>query len=202
MNNLRQLGLAFLSYANDNNNWFPTPPVDELPIAYPDKAACPLYNYNEQFGGASELTVTFIWRRLSPYLGNNGRVLYCPSVKGSVNNYDFSYEHLFGVVTNNSSWGLEVIHYTGNPYYQADRQGRGAFLHLWGVNPYDAWAPGAPNGAVLFDSYCYWGGGLYWLFNHQKNGAEVGKNVLFKDGSVCWYTRQNWPGYDGPWPVD
>lgn len=41
VNNLRTLGLAFLSYAGDNNGYLPTPPLDQLPPIYQNTTTCP-----------------------------------------------------------------------------------------------------------------------------------------------------------------
>jgi prepilin-type processing-associated H-X9-DG protein len=37
------------------------------------------------------------------------------------------------------------------------------------------------------------------MINHPMRGGEAGKNVLFTDGSVRWYTITAFR-YDGPWP--
>jgi prepilin-type processing-associated H-X9-DG protein len=190
MNNLRQLGISFLSYSDDNNGWLPTPTFAEMwNIGYPwGTTFQPFDNRNGVFFTGMEPTTTFLYRRLGPYLKWDGHSFYCPSLDFQINGVRWDYNNLFATKLQPAfgAGGVEIIHYTGNAYYQLDR----------GARCRGAWF-GAPSGSLFWD--CLNGTSAGTLINHKTKDVEAGKNVLFADGSVRWYTTDRFR-YDGPWP--
>jgi prepilin-type processing-associated H-X9-DG protein len=187
MNNLRQIGIALVSYSGDNNGYLPTPPSSQLPLDF--GVTSPLY-----WDDSGE-NCTFIWNCVSSYLGGNGRVFYCPSLRFRGNSswpfdIDFTtYPVRFTLLSGPGTWGgLPVIDYTGNPYYRLDEtpdvRGSycfGSFETIGGVQ--------VPKRILLFDATFGFYGGI--LRNHTAV-REVGKNALFVDGSVRWLQPKDW----------
>jgi hypothetical protein len=131
--------------------------------------------------------VTFIYRRVAQYLNNDAHAFYCPAVRLVWGGYDWSHDYLSTLVKGNlGAGGMEVIHYTGNPYYQLHRQPacRGAWWN-------------APPGSLLWDHLDTFAGGE--IINHKSRDSEAGKNVLFTDGSVRWYIAASFR-WEGIWP--
>jgi len=189
MNNLRQLGVAMISYSGDNRGWLPTPDLTWMgPIFGLNNVSSPLYTANEV--GMD----TFIYTQLSPYTGGNGRLFYCPSqhFKFPGSSTEYAYDTRFVALRDGLSDSMPVLHYTGNPFFELDRtpQLRGSYI-LGGFagNPYPQNLQG-PNGLLLFDT-SIGAAGIDPYYNHQ-GAVEIGKNTLFVDGSVRWMRFAEW----------
>ena len=188
-NNLRQLGLALVSYAGDNNGWLPTPASADLPLDF--DVATPLYTSND--GGVA--TATFVYRRLSPYIAANGKLFYCPSQRFKFPGYsdEYNYANRFPLLRDGYSDSMPVLHYTGNPFYQLDREPRRRGSYIFGgFLGIPSWPESqqGPNELLLFDGHIGYMGGTT-IANHL-GPVEVGKNTLFVDGSVRWLQYRDW----------
>ena len=192
-NNLRQLGIANISYSGDYNNFLPTPPDSYFPApvwgvpplcAGCSGSAAPLYTEN---GNA---VVTFYFYRLAPYIGQNGRILYCPSQRFKFPglNVEFNYASRFPHVLNGTGDTMPVLHYGGNPFFRLDTdpEKRGSYI----FNTFTGLPNQGPNGLLLFDIQIG-AVGVDSIANHMRT-VETGKNTLFVDGSVRWLQRRDW----------
>src|ERR1051326_6785851 len=219
MNNLRQLGIAFVSYAGDNNGWLPTASASDMTATgspYPLTVYCRFANSNGGMGTEPNPSVTFLYRRLGPYMAWSARPFFCPSMASSGytlpgSTKPLDYAHWVNCVTNYittcGNGGNPIITYGGNPYYPIDRNPQCRGVNPGNVNNVSPgnWGGGnAPPGSLLWDA---WFGGSKPYANHVVNawengmyrGKEVGKNCLFYDGSVRWLSPTDFK-WSGTWP--
>lgn len=195
VNNLKQLGLAFISYSHENDGWLPTPPVNTLFGIYTDQSYCEFVIENIHLDPSVPANASFIYLSLSPYLNGNARPFYCPSQKQPDpwgEGFAWDYEHLSFYLINDQEFGSGaqgkgVIHYNGNPYNKLNQNPGCRGYATWGIDWTSGWFDvfGAPSGALLFDHTDPAG----IVANHRLGGIEVGKNVLLTDGSVAWVAK-------------
>jgi prepilin-type N-terminal cleavage/methylation domain-containing protein len=187
-NNLRQIGIATISYAGDNIGYLPTPPEAEIPyihdMANTAGVGTPLYQNN---AGAN---ASFIWNSLKIYLGNSGQIFYCPSQQFQYTGVVWNYNDCFGALTNGANMGGGgVISYSGTPFFRLDEFPRARGAYTWGVFESIGGVSG-PNGMLLMDGQQNFSGA--GIFENHTPRRVMGKNVLFYEGSVRWYVPSAW----------
>jgi prepilin-type N-terminal cleavage/methylation domain-containing protein/prepilin-type processing-associated H-X9-DG protein len=192
MSNLRQLGIAMLSYADDNNGWLPTPTLpgwwDATFGATPQR--WPLYADNSVF------QETRLYYMLQSYIAGNGQLFYCPSQRFQFPGAsgEFVYATRFPLVANTNVDSMAVIQYSGNIHGKLaeNPRVRGSYL-FYGFQGIPTWPESqqGPNELLLFDAGTGCAGCTYRA-NHQARMREVGKNTLFVDGSVRWMQFNDW----------
>jgi prepilin-type N-terminal cleavage/methylation domain-containing protein len=173
MNNLKQIGLAFAMYANDNSGWLPTP--SNLPLDF--GVTSPLYTNN------AATNATFMANNLIGYLDGVGRVFYCPSTDFKWGGYQWDYDLLWPQLHGGTgNGGLPVLHYGGCPFYRLTDTPEVRCSYSFG-------GPSTARGLLLWDEvFGFYGG----VIQHHTPKNMAGRNALYIDGSVRWYPNSQW----------
>jgi prepilin-type N-terminal cleavage/methylation domain-containing protein len=216
--NMRQIGMAMIGYAGDNNDYWPIHawPQTWYPIAYGDSALHGLLQYL----GHEEVSLADL---RSGNVGDNvGRVLFCPTQLGIEGDATRQLTRLLdggpnaypsgGAAPPDMGFGGPVVnthfYYLGYHIYA----GRKEASSWWGIPPNypapervsDSVPPDFPY-AIVTDMAVSWDQWSSYLFVSHARGLTIpdGLNHLYADGSVRWVSQRDLMPYrfskDGTW---
>ena len=210
-NNMRQTALAWMTYALDNEDWFPTPTLfnaqnhnwpDDSDFVKKSNHGTNGKPHNQDFTpGVPYQDVTFLHDKVGvDYMGGDLSIMLSP--------WHLDYDKYDTHIRNNTSWGnTEILAFRGQPYGRINKEEewRGAFSN-GGMEPLlisgaptqppfccqNIFYPSmAPQGSFMQDSYIYNSSGR--LQTHGDNEfIPDGKHALYLDGHVEWFTVVRW----------
>jgi len=189
LNNLKQLGLAFMFYADDNGEYLPPP------------------NYLYLGGGGVPVET---WNWVHYFHKNNyaksGKLFFCPTAVNTMSkDYTKDLDRLKS--TNDSQWAYYCQYaqygynseYLGNNYSETSNPDTPPAKLAQIKKPTET--------VLLVDSVCYWGGvvttgyyavsptesGPYKVHDRHSNGADI----LWCDGHASWMSQARATLMDG-----